>query len=184
MELPACCWGLSNPAVRAVSAFSVSCQTFLLRVFDSVRPAQEPQDYTSAFADDKVLLVSSVDDPPHTLKRFAVGSGWNGGLLTLDVGELLPQAMDLGVLLTSDGRMDREIRVVVGMASVVMQELYRTVAVKKYLSRKAMLLIYRPVYVPTLTYSHEPLVVTGRTTSLIQAAGLSFRDRLRSTAAP
>lgn len=136
-------------------------------------PAQEPQDYTSAFADDKVLLVSTVDDPPHTLKRFAVGSSWNGGLLTLEVGELLPQAMDfkyLGVLFTSDGRMEQEKQVVVGMASVVMQELYRTVVAKKDLSRKAMLLIYRSVYVPTLIYSHELLVVTERATPLIQAA--------------
>ena len=52
------------------------------------------------------------------------------------------------------------------------------------------LLIYRSIYVPTLTYGHELWVVTERTSSRIQAseinflrraAGLSLRDKVRSS---
>ena len=62
--------------------------------------------------------------------------------------------------------------------------------VKKELSQKAKLSIYRSIYVPTLTYGHELWVVTKRTRSRIQAAemgflrrvsGLSLRDRVRSS---
>ncbi|KAI3351255.1 hypothetical protein L3Q82_005804 [Scortum barcoo] len=53
--------------------------------------------------------------------------------------------------------MEREIDRRIGAASAVMRRLsvYRTVVVKKELSRKAKLSIYRSIYVPTLTYGHE-----------------------------
>ncbi|KAI3353763.1 hypothetical protein L3Q82_004842 [Scortum barcoo] len=71
-----------------------------------------------------------------------------------------------------------------------MRSVYRTVVVKKELSRKAKLSIYRSIYVPTLTYGHELWVMTERTRSRIQAAEMSFlrrvagrslRDRVRSS---
>ncbi|KAI3369611.1 hypothetical protein L3Q82_025321 [Scortum barcoo] len=46
-----------------------------------------------------------------------------------------------------------------------MRSVYRTVVVKKELSRKAKLSIYRSIYVPTLTYGHELWVMTERTRS-------------------
>jgi len=78
----------------------------------------------------------------------------------------------------------------IGVASAVMQTLHRPVVVKKELSQKAKLLIYRSIYVPTLTYGHKLWVVTERTRLWIQAAemgflrkvsGLSLRDRVRSS---
>ncbi|KAA0706920.1 hypothetical protein E1301_Tti002240 [Triplophysa tibetana] len=112
----------------------------------------------------------------------------------LQVGvELLPQVEEfkyLGVLFTSEGRMEREIDRWIGAASAVMRSLYRSVVVKKELSRKAKLSIYRSIYVPTLTYGHELWVMTERTRSRIQAAEMSFlcrvagrslRDRVRSS---
>uniref|UniRef100_A0A3P9DJT6 Sodium/hydrogen exchanger 9B2 n=1 Tax=Maylandia zebra TaxID=106582 RepID=A0A3P9DJT6_9CICH len=72
-----------------------------------------------------------------------------------------------------------------------MRTLHRSVVVKRELSVKAKLSIYRSIYVPTLTYGHELWVVTERTRSRIQAAemsflrrvaGLSLRDRVRSSA--
>ena len=96
----------------------------------------------------------------------------------------------LGVLFTSEGRMEREIDRRIGAASAVMRALHRSVVVKKELSRKAKLLIYQSIYVPTLTYGHELWVVTERTRSRVQAAemsflrrvaGLSLRDRVRSS---
>ena len=67
------------------------------------------------------------------------------------------------VLFTSEGRMEREIDGRIGAASAVMQALHRPVVVKKELSQKAKLTIYRSIYVPTLTYGHEVWVVTERT---------------------
>ena len=63
--------------------------------------------------------------------------------------------------------------------------------VKRELNRKAKLSIYQSIYVPALTYGHELWVMTKRTRSRVQAAemsflrrvaGLSLRDRVRSSA--
>ncbi|KAI3354868.1 hypothetical protein L3Q82_004665 [Scortum barcoo] len=95
-------------------------------------------------------------------------------------GEVLPQVEEfkyLGVLFTSEGKIEREIDRRIGAASAVMRSVYRTVVVKKELSRKAKLSIYRSIYVPTLTYGHELWVMTERTRSRIQAAEMSFLRR-------
>ncbi len=108
-------------------------------------------------------------------------------------GVLLPQVEEfkyLGVLFTSEGRMEWEIDRRIGAASAVMRLMYRSVVVKKELSRKAKLSIYRSIYGPTLTYGHELWVMTERTRSRIQAtemsflrrvAGRSLRERVRSS---
>ncbi|KAI3366764.1 hypothetical protein L3Q82_009427 [Scortum barcoo] len=67
-------------------------------------------------------------------------------------GEVLPQVEEfkyLGVLFTSEGKMEREIDRRIGAASLqlIMRSVYRTVVVKKELSRKAKLSIYRSIYV-------------------------------------
>ncbi|KAK3559006.1 hypothetical protein QTP86_000109 [Hemibagrus guttatus] len=85
---------------------------------------------------------------------------------TLQVGgEVLPQVEEfkyLGVLFTSEGRMDREIDRRIGAAATVMRSMYRSVVVKKELSRKAKFSIYQSIYVPTLTYGHELWVMNER----------------------
>ena len=58
----------------------------------------------------------------------------------------------LVVLFTSEVRMECEIDRQIGAAAAVMRLLYWSVMVKKELSRKAKLLIYRSIYVPILTY--------------------------------
>ncbi|KAK3512519.1 hypothetical protein QTP70_015647, partial [Hemibagrus guttatus] len=163
------------------------------------------------FADDVVLLASSSLDLQHALGSFAAeceAAGmkvstskseamvldWKKVACTLQVGgEVLPQMEEfkyLGVLFTSEGRMDREIDRRIGATAAVMRSMYRSVVVKKELSRKAKLWIYQSIYVPTLTYSHELWVMTERVRSRIQAAEMSFlrrvagrslRDRVRSS---
>ncbi|KAK3551482.1 hypothetical protein QTP70_017389, partial [Hemibagrus guttatus] len=163
------------------------------------------------FADDVVLLASSSLDLQHALGRFAaeceaagmrVSTSKSEAMVldrkkvacTLQVGgEVLPQVEEfkyLGVLFTSEGRMDREIDRRIGAAAAVMRSMYRSVVVKKELSRKAKLSIYQSIYVPTLTYGHELWVMTERVRSRIQAAEMSFlhrvaghslRDRVRSS---
>ncbi|TWW73458.1 hypothetical protein D4764_15G0008520 [Takifugu flavidus] len=72
-----------------------------------------------------------------------------------------------------------------------MRTLHRFVVVKRELSQKAKLSIYRSIFVSTLTYGHELWVMTERTRSWVRAAemsflrrvaGLSLRDRVRSSA--
>ncbi|KAK0154376.1 putative uncharacterized transposon-derived protein F52C9.6 [Merluccius polli] len=96
----------------------------------------------------------------------------------------------LGVLFTSDGRMEWEIDRRIGAASAVMRTLHGSVVVKRELSQKAKFSIYQSIYVPALTYGHELWVMTERTRSRVQAAemsflcrvaGLSLRDRVRSS---
>ncbi|KAK3515128.1 hypothetical protein QTP70_007237 [Hemibagrus guttatus] len=163
------------------------------------------------FADDVVLLAPSSLDLQHALGCFAaeceaarmrVSTSKSEAMVldqkkvvcTLQVGgEVLPQVEEfkyLGVLFTNEGRMDREIDRRIGAAAAVMRSMYRSVVVKKELSRKAKLSIYQSIYVPTLTYGHELWVMTERVRSRIQAAEMSFlrrvagrslRDRVRSS---
>ncbi|KAK3558314.1 hypothetical protein QTP86_014701, partial [Hemibagrus guttatus] len=163
------------------------------------------------FADDVVLLAPSSLDLQHALGRFAaeceaagmrVSTSKSEAMVldrkkvacTLQVGgKVLPQVEEfkyLRVLFTSEGRMDREIDRRIGAAAAVMRSMYRSVVVKKELSRKAKLSIYQSIYVPTLTYGHELWVMTERVRSRIQAAEMSFlrrvvgrslRDRVRSS---
>ncbi|KAI3368719.1 hypothetical protein L3Q82_025414 [Scortum barcoo] len=110
------------------------------------------------FADDVVLLASSSQDLQHVyLERFAAEceaagmriSTSKSEAMVLDrkrvvcplrvSGEVLPQVEEfkyLGVLFTSEGKMEREIDRRIGAASAVMRSVYRTVVVKKELSRK------------------------------------------------
>ncbi|KAK3544073.1 hypothetical protein QTP86_001044 [Hemibagrus guttatus] len=163
------------------------------------------------FADDVVLLAPSSLDLQHALGRFAAEceaagmrvSTSKSEAMVLDLkkvactlqveGEVLPQVEEfkyLGVLFTSEGRMDYEIDRRIGAVAAVMRSMYRSVVVKKELSRKAKLSIYQSIYVPTLTYGHELWVMTERVRSRIQAAemsclrrvvGRSLRDRVRSS---
>ncbi|KAL1252568.1 hypothetical protein QQF64_017261 [Cirrhinus molitorella] len=96
-------------------------------------------------------------------------------------GESLPKVEKfkyLGVLFTSEGRMEHEIDRWIGAAAAVMQLMYRSVVVKKELSLRAKLSVYRSINVPTLTYGHELWVMPERIRSRIQAAKMSFLRRV------
>ncbi|KAK3521204.1 hypothetical protein QTP70_001064 [Hemibagrus guttatus] len=95
-------------------------------------------------------------------------------------GEVLPQVEEfkyLGVLFTSEGRMDREIDRRIGAVAAVMRSMYRSVVVKKELSQKAKLSIYQSIYVLTLTYGHELWVMTEREpkSSALSLTGFNFQ---------
>ncbi|KAL7832830.1 hypothetical protein SRHO_G00298480 [Serrasalmus rhombeus] len=128
------------------------------------------------FADDVVLLGTSGRELQLSLDRFATDCEAAGMRISTSKSEtmvlrrkrvesplwvgdrLLPQVEEfkyLGVLFTSDGTREREIDRWIGAGSAVMRALYRSVVVKKELSHKARLSIYRSIYVPTLTYAHE-----------------------------
>ncbi|MDG2555420.1 reverse transcriptase domain-containing protein [Vibrio parahaemolyticus] len=123
------------------------------------------------FADDVVLLASSHCDLQHALECFAaeceaVGMRvstsksevmilcWKVVYCLLWVGrELLPQVREfkyLGVLFTSEGRMEREMDRRVGAASAGMRALRRSIVVKRELSQKAKLSVYWLISISTL----------------------------------
>ncbi|TWW53400.1 hypothetical protein D4764_0262180, partial [Takifugu flavidus] len=144
------------------------------------------------FADDVVLLASSARDLQLSLDRFAAACEAAGMRISTSKSEamvldrkkvecllrvkeeILPQVEEfkyLGVLFTSEGRMEQEIDRRIGAASTVMRTLHRSVVVKRELSRKAKLSIYRSIFVPTLTYGHE-----------LWGVWALLRDRVRSSA--
>uniref|UniRef100_A0A8C6P1M8 Reverse transcriptase domain-containing protein n=1 Tax=Nothobranchius furzeri TaxID=105023 RepID=A0A8C6P1M8_NOTFU len=158
------------------------------------------------FADDVVLLTSSERDLQRSLERFAAGMTISSSKSETMVlirkrvecllrvrDEVLPQVEEfkyLGVLFTSEGKLEREIDRRIGAASAVMRVLYRSVMVKRELSQKAKLSIYLSIYVPILTCGHELWVGTKRTrwqmhaaemSFLQRVAGLPLRDRVRSS---
>ncbi|KAK3546888.1 hypothetical protein QTP86_003816 [Hemibagrus guttatus] len=96
---------------------------------------------------------------------------------------LIPTVKYLGVVSTSEGRMDGEIDRRIGAAAAVTRSMYWSVVGKKELSRKAKLSIYQSIYVPTLTYGHELWVMTERIRSRIQAAEMSFLRRVAGCSA-
>ena len=67
----------------------------------------------------------------------------------------------LRVLFMSEGKMEPETGET-GAVSAVMQTLRGSVVVKKELSQKAELSIYKSIYDPTLTLGHKLWVLTAR----------------------
>ncbi|KAK0138802.1 putative RNA-directed DNA polymerase from transposon X-element [Merluccius polli] len=207
---------VSDPLIRAVRSLYDRCQS-LVRIAGFLGTAVEGVRFgdlrigSLLFADDVVLLDSSDRDLQLSLDRFAAECEAAGMRIstsksesmvlnrkrvecTLRVGdEILPQVEEfkyLGVLFTSEGRMEWEIDRRISAASAAMRTLHGSVVVKRELSQKAKLSIYQSIYVPALTYGHELWVMTERTRSRVQAAemsflrrvaGLSLRDRVRSS---
>ncbi|TWW59416.1 hypothetical protein D4764_06G0009460 [Takifugu flavidus] len=98
-----------------------------------------------------------------TWDPLPVGSPPAGGIKGSGKGgvpfkvQILPQVVEfkyLGVLFSSEGRLEQEINRQIGAASAVMRTLHRSVVVKRELSQKAKLSIYGSIFVPTLTYGH------------------------------
>ncbi|TWW62612.1 hypothetical protein D4764_04G0012590 [Takifugu flavidus] len=79
-----------------------------------------------------------------TSKSESMVLAWKKVECLLRVGEeiLVEEFKYLGILFTSEGRMEREIDRRIGAVSAVMRALNRSVVVKKELSRKAKLSIY------------------------------------------
>ena len=84
----------------------------------------------------------------------------------------------LGVAFTSDGRQDSELDTRFGKASAVMRALHYSVVMKRKLSKKAKLSIFKTVFVPILTYGHEFWVMTERVRSQVQASEMRFLRRI------
>ena len=85
----------------------------------------------------------------------------------------------LGVAFTSDGRQDEELDIRIGKASsAVMRALHYSVIMKRELSKKPKLSIFKTVFVSILTYGHESWVMTKRMRSQVQASEMRFLRRI------
>ncbi|KAI3353294.1 hypothetical protein L3Q82_019830 [Scortum barcoo] len=190
--------GSGEPLLRAVRSLYDRSRSLVRIAGRFLRRSQGPEGVrfgnhrisSLLFADDVVLMASSGQDLQHVLERFAAEceaagmriSTSKSEAMVLDRkrvacplqvgGEVLPQVEEfkyLGVLFTSEGKIEREIDRRIGAASAVMRSVYcRTVVVKKELSRveRRSSRFYRSIYVPTLTtYGHELWVMTERTRS-------------------
>ncbi|CAM1296180.1 Uncharacterised protein r2_g546 [Pycnogonum litorale] len=71
----------------------------------------------------------------------------------------------LGVVFTSDGRRDIKLDSRIAAAGAVLRQLQRPVLLRRELGVKAELAVLKSVFVPILTYGHEPWVMTERTRS-------------------
>ena len=84
----------------------------------------------------------------------------------------------LGVAFTSDGRQDEELDTRIGKATAVMRALHYSVVMKRELSKKAKLSIFKAVFVPFLINGHESWVMIKRVRLQVQASEMRFLRRI------
>ncbi|KAK3568156.1 hypothetical protein QTP86_032700 [Hemibagrus guttatus] len=130
-------YGVRGPLLRAVR--SLYNRSRSLVCIASCLDLQHALGHFAAECEAAGMRVSTSKSKAMVLDRKKVAC-------TLQVGgEVLPQVEEfkyLRVLFTSEGRMEREIDRRIGAAAAVMRSMYRSVVVKKELSRKAKLSIY------------------------------------------
>ena len=82
------------------------------------------------------------------------------------------------VAFTSDGRQDEELDTRIGKSRAVVRALYYSVVMKRELSKKAKLSIFKAVFVPIFIFRHESLVMTKKVRSQVQASEMRFLRRI------
>ena len=87
--------------------------------------------------------------------------------------------VSFGVACTSDGRQDEELDTRKSKASAVMRALHYSVVMKRELSKKAKLSIFKAIFVPFLTYGRESWIRTERMRSQVQASEMRFFTKNR-----
>ena len=151
------------------------------------------------FADDLVLLSSTESGLQRALNSFEDACNTAGMKISTAKTEVLHLSRNpdqcvlqvngatlkqvekfkyLGVAFTSDGRQHEELDTRIGKASAVMRALHYSVVIKRELSKKAKLSIFKTVFVPILTYGHESWVMTERMRSQVQASEMRFLRRI------
>ncbi|KAI3359419.1 hypothetical protein L3Q82_002922 [Scortum barcoo] len=119
-----------------------------------------------------VTSSSHWDGSQLSVKRLGISTS-KSEAMALSREEFLPQVKEfkyLGVLFTSEGKMEREMDRRIGAASAVLRTVVQSVVLKRELSQKAKLSIYWSIYIPTLTYGHE-LWVNDRKNEIAYTSG-------------
>ena len=84
----------------------------------------------------------------------------------------------LGAAFTSDERQNEELDIRIRKASTIMRALLYSVVMKRVLSKKAQLLIFKTVFAPILTYGHKSSVMIEKMRSQVQASEMKFLLRI------
>ena len=144
------------------------------------------------FADDVVLLASSVSGLQNGFaaacdiagmkisisKTKILNLSKNPVQCFLQVGGVSLKQVEkfkyLGVAFTSDGKQDEELDSRSGKASAVMRALHHSVVLKRELSKKAKLFVFKSIFVPIFTYGHESCNMIERVRSQMQASEIRF----------
>ena len=87
--------------------------------------------------------------------------------------------LGVGVAFTSDGRQGNELDTRIGKDCAVIRALCYSVVIKRELSKKAKLSIFKTAIVPILTYGQESWVTTKRVRSQVQASEMNFLQRIK-----
>ena len=152
------------------------------------------------FEDDLVLLVSSESGLQHAINGFAAPRNIAGMKISTSKTEVLHLSRNpvqcflqvsgvslkqmekfkyLGVAFTSDERQDEELHVQSGKASAVMRALHHSVVLKRELSNKAQLSVFKSIFVPILTYDQKSWVTTKRVRLLMQASKMRCLRKIK-----
>ena len=83
----------------------------------------------------------------------------------------------LGVAFMSDGRQDEELDVRTGKISAVMRVLHHSVVLKRELSKKEKLSVFKSIFVSILTYDHESWVMTEKVRLQMQASEMQYLQK-------
>ena len=118
------------------------------------------------FADDLVLLSSTESGLQRALNSFADACNTAGMKISTAKTEVLHLSRNP----------DQWARI--GKASAIMRALHYSVVMKRELSKKAKLSIFKAVFVPIFTYGHESWVMTERMRSQGQASEMRFLRRI------
>ena len=96
-----------------------------------------------------------------------------------EAGRKVQEKFKYGVAFTSDGRQDEELDIRIGKASAAMQVLHSSVVMKRELSEKTKLSIFKTIFVPVFIYGHESWVLTERVRLQMQAYQIRFLQRIK-----
>ncbi|KAI3360874.1 hypothetical protein L3Q82_012888 [Scortum barcoo] len=145
-------YGVRGPLLRAVRSLYDRSRSLVHCIAGSSQDLQHVLERFAAECEAAGMRISTSKSEAMVLDRKRVACPLQVG------GEVLPQVEEfkyLGVLFTSEGKIEREIDRRIGAASAVMRSVYRTVVVKKELSRKAKL----SIYLVNLRFPPSPMVM-------------------------
>ena len=164
------------------------------------------------FADDVARLASSSAGFRRALDQFAIECTLAGMQINIKKTEVMVLSRQneqcdvningnplnqvekfkyFGIEFSNDVRQDCEIDRRIGAASGILRSFSRSIVTKREVNQRTGMAIFNTVHRSTLIYSHEQWVMTERIRSRIvatevrflrRAAGLTLRDRIRSSA--
>ena len=157
---------------------SGECNVWLLRLADDLALLSSNksnlQYAVNRFSDsclDAGMKISTAETEIMCLLRHPVQCSFQTNEVTFQQTEKFKY---LGVTFSRDGRQDNELDTRIGKANAVMRQLCRSIVLKRDLCTKAMLSVFRSIFVSILTYGHECWVMTERVRSRVQAAEMGF----------